>query len=242
MIITHFLTPLLGLALASLPAHGQQIVYDTIHNATVLTGSWSSGSKAVLTGDGFANPAAQSFKYPRTTGVSYSFSDDGFYEVARYRFNGNGSEPSCITGVIGWVHGTYELLPNGSIVLHPMGDGFQQVQDPCAAISNFIEPYNLTELYQKWRIFQDPQTLEYKLHLFQWDGAPVAPQFRVSDKPNMLPTRLLRNDTAGVKTKTTNGLTKQVLAVSRGERQMSLRWSAGGAVGAFFIAIASLVL
>jgi hypothetical protein len=50
IILKHFLTPLLVVALASLPAHGQQIVYDSIHNATVLTGTWSSGSKAVLTG------------------------------------------------------------------------------------------------------------------------------------------------------------------------------------------------
>jgi len=191
----HPLTTLLGLGLASISL-AQNIVYDPIHNATVIVGTWSSGSRAVRTGDGFANPANQSFTYPKTTGVSYSFSDDGFYEIARYRFNGNGSEPTCITGVIGWVHGTYSLLPNGSIVLKPLGDGYQQIQDPCAAVSNFIESYNYTELYRSWRIFQDPQTLDYKLHLFQFDGSPVAPQFLVSPTPNMLPKTLLRNVTA----------------------------------------------
>jgi len=76
----------------------------------------------------------------------------------------------------------------------PFGDGFQQIQDPCAAVSNFIETYNDTELYVNWRIFTDPVD-GYKLHLFQYDGAPVAPQFQVSTTPNMLPTQLLRNVT-----------------------------------------------
>ena len=106
-----------------------------------------------------------------------------------------GSHPTCITGVVVWVHGTYTLNPNGSITMKPFGDGFQQVQDPCAAVSNFIEPYNDIELYQYWRIFTDPVT-GYHLHLYQFDGSPLPPQFQVSTSPNMLPTQLLRNATA----------------------------------------------
>lgn len=137
-------------------------------------------------------------------------SGDNFYEIARYRFNGNGksklllsrscsqhppgSEPTCITGVINWVHGTYELQPNGSIILTPLGDGYQQIQDPCAAVSNFIETLNITEIITSWRIFSDP-TQGFKLHLFSFDGSPLNPQFQVSTTPNMLPTRLLRNVT-----------------------------------------------
>ena len=105
-----------------------------------------------------------------------------------------GTEPTCITGVIGWVHGTYTLNANGSITMAAFVDGYQQIQDPCAAQSNFIEPYTLTEYYKGWRIFQDP-TAGFKLHLFMWDGTPVAPMFQVSTTPNMLPTRLLRNIT-----------------------------------------------
>jgi hypothetical protein len=188
------LTSLLTVVLVSLARTtlAQNIVYDSIHNATVIYGTWSSGSKAVLTGAGFADPANQTFTYPKTTGISYSFSQDGFYEISRYRFNSNGSEPTCITGVIVWVHGTYTLNPNGSISMTPFGDGFQQVQDPCAAVSNFIQLYNQTEYYQSWRIFQDP-VQGYKLHMFAFDGSPLAPQFQVSTTPNMLPTTLLRN-------------------------------------------------
>lgn len=103
-----------------------------------------------------------------------------------------GSEPTCITGVIGWVHGSYTLNNNGSISMTPLGDGFQQIQDPCAAVSNFIEVYNYTEYYKGWRIFTDP-TQGFKLHLFQFDGSPVAPLFQISTTPNMLPTTVLRN-------------------------------------------------
>jgi len=193
MIFAHLLTLVLSLAPVVI---SQDIVYDSIHNATTIVGTWSSGSRNVVTGSGFANPTNRSFTYPKTTGISYSFSSDGFYEIARYRFNGNGSNPTCITGVLNWVHGQYTLQPNGSITMIPTAlDGFQQIQDPCAAYSNFVEAYNNTELYVQWRIFQDP-TQGYKLHLFQFDGSPLAPMFQVSTAPNMLPTAQIRNTTA----------------------------------------------
>lgn len=217
MILVH----LFALVLASTPALGQ-IVYDSIHNATSLVGTWSSGSKGVVTGSGFADPANKSFTYAKTTGVSYSFTGDGFYEIARYRFKGNASQPNCITGIINWSHGTYDLVSNGSIVMTPFGDGYQQIQDTCAAVSNFIEDYNYTELYQSWRIFTDP-TDGYKLHLFEFDGSPVAPQFQVSASPNMLPTRNLRNTTTSNSTITT----QSAIAMNTAAR----RWEAAGAGG-----------
>jgi hypothetical protein len=231
------LTPLIGLVLASLaPSVSSQIQYDAIHNATAITGTWSSGSKAVMTGAGFANPSNKSFTYPKVTGISYSFSADGFYEIARYRFNGNGSEPTCITGVIGWVHGTYLLNSNGSITLTPMGDGYQQIQDPCAAVSNFIEDYNLTEYYTQWRIFMDP-TAGPKLHMFSFDGSPLAPQFQLSTTPNMLPTQPLRNVTHPISGST-------VALVNTNSAADSRRWTAAmvGAVGMVVIGLASCVL
>jgi hypothetical protein len=41
-------------------------------NVSSLEGLWSSGSGAVLTGDGFANPMNRSFTYPDTAGVAVS--------------------------------------------------------------------------------------------------------------------------------------------------------------------------
>jgi len=234
------ITPCIWLVLASLAPSvlTQNIVYDSIHNATPIIGTWSSGSKSVVTGAGFANPANMSFNYPPVTGISYSFTDDGFYEIARYRFNGNGSEPTCITGVINWVHGTYELNSNGSITMTPLGDGYQQVQDPCAAVSNFVENLNITEFYTQWRIFTDP-TYGPKLHLFQYDGAPLAPQFQVSTTPNMLPTQPLRNVTPPM----TGSLAVSFLGVNNSAPD-ARRCTAAvlGAAGLVVLSVASIVV
>ncbi|KAG5642420.1 hypothetical protein DXG03_002822, partial [Asterophora parasitica] len=190
---------------------------------------------------GFANPANVSFTYPKTTGISYSFTGDGFYEIARYRFIGNGTLPTCITGAIGWVHGHYVLNNNGSITMTPLGDGYQQIQDPCAAVSNFIEDYNITETYKQWRIFRDPTT-GYKLHLFQFDGAPLAPMFQISTTPNMLPTEMLRNipadDSNGVKKPTRRSVQKRNDASSNQHLASGFMVSAGMAT----LGLASLLL
>ncbi|KLO07175.1 hypothetical protein SCHPADRAFT_837024 [Schizopora paradoxa] len=216
-------------------------------NVTPITGTWSSGSQRVLTGDGFANPANMTFNYPATTGISYSFTDDMFYEISRYRFNGNGSQPTCITGVLNWVHGTYQFLSNGSILMTPMGDGFQQIQDACAAQSNFVEFYNDTELYLTWNIVNDPSG-GFKLYLFQFDGTQLAPMGQVSSTPNMLPTQLLRNVTTSqftsqngfVSTGSSKKASSQVLSVSKAERVVSFSTAVAGVLGAAALAMTML--
>jgi len=190
------ITPLLGLVLAVLApfvdAQQEVYVFDRIHNVTSLGGSWSSGSMAVRTGPEMGNPANLTFNYPANTGIAYSFTDDGYYELTRYRFKGNGSQPTCIIGAITWAHGIYDLYTNNSLVLRPFGDGYQQIQDPCGGVSNFIEPYNITEFYT-FRIFEDP-TKGPKLHLYQqFDNFSFPPMFLLSKAPNMLPTKLLRD-------------------------------------------------
>jgi len=232
-------TPLLCLVTFLAPVvRSQTVGVDPVHNITSLTGTWSSGSRAVQTGPGFANPANLTFNYPRNTGISYSFTDDGYYEIARYRFNGNGSEPTCITGVINWVHGNYTLQSNGSMTMVAFEDGFQQIQDPCAAVSNFLEDYNLSELYSSWRIFQDP-TDGYKLHLFQFDGAPLPPMFQVSAVPNMLPTQLLRNVTKPVQG---NGVKQQRRSLEeRSNSSLEGRSRSMAAVASALLAVSSLI-
>ena len=147
----------------------------------------------------------------------------------------SGSSPNCITGVLNWHHGKHTLNANGSITLHPFGDGYQQIQDPCAAESNFIEGYNQTELYMSWQIFQDPDDGP-KLHLFEADGTPVAPLFQVYSTANMLPTELLRNVTVTI--------TDQSSALFASNSAQ--RWTPSGVVslvsGAFTVALASLLL
>lgn len=143
-----------------------------------------------------------------------------------------------------WVHGTYSVNDNGSLTMTPFGDGYQQIQNPCAAVSNFIENYNLTELYTMWQIFQDPTT-GYKLHLFQFDGSPLAPQFQVSTTPNMLPLQSLRNvtpavttDSDGVTSESKRGLFKR----SAAPRSLSIPGALAAATLIFGSALATLLL
>lgn len=123
-----------------------------------------------------------------------------------------GTDPHCITGVMNWHHGHYTLEDDGSMTLHPFSDGYQQIQDPCAAESNFIEDYSSNETYTNWRIFTDV-TAGPKLHMFAFDGSPLPPQFQISATPNMLPTRALRNVT------TAASLTSQNLLAKNGARR-----------------------
>jgi len=224
--------PLLALVLAATAATPAFAQLDGTEAAQQIIGTWSSGSQAVKTGSGFANPANESFIYPATTGISYSFNTEGYYEIARYRFVSNGTVPQCVTGVMNWVHGHYTIETNGSIVMVPLGDGYQQIQDPCAAQSDFIENYNDTELYIMYQIFLDSIT-GYKLHLFEWDGTPLAPQFQLSTSPNMLPTQLLRNVTPP-----TTIVAKRALALDSIEKRSTESngavrgWTVGGTMGA----------
>ena len=135
-----------------------------------------------------------------------------------------------------WHHGTFTFNANGSISLSPLKDGYQQVQDPCAAESNFIQEYDTPELYQHWQIFMDP-TDGPKLHMFDSGGAPVAPLFQVYSTANLLPQELLRNSTP-----TISDSTVAAFKASGGTQ----RWSPKGAViavaGAFAVGAASLLL
>ena len=111
-------------------------------------------------------------------------------------FQSSATRHKCITGLLNWHHGTYVVDDTvNSITLTPFGDGYQQIQNTCEAITNFIENYNMTEFYREYRMFQDP-TDGYKLHLFDEGGAPYAPMFFKSATPNMHPTQSLRNVSA----------------------------------------------
>jgi hypothetical protein len=120
----------------------------------------------------------------------YSDESTGWFEVLRYRMTGNGAY-----ALRSLPPGKFTLQPNGSISLYPLADGFQRIQQPCAANSDFTETYQDQELYQSWQIFTDPVDGP-KLHMFGFDGSPVSPQYQISTTPAMLPLQLLYNATA----------------------------------------------
>lgn len=74
----------------------------------------------------------------------------------------------------------------------PFGDGYQQVQDTCAAVSPVIDFFNTTELYLSWSTVQDV-TDGMLLNLQNFDGTMVPRLYLVSSEPNMLPTQSLTN-------------------------------------------------
>ncbi|KAF8992862.1 hypothetical protein BDZ89DRAFT_973210, partial [Hymenopellis radicata] len=157
--------------------------------------------------------------YPSTTGTAVSFSADGYYEYAQYSFVSNATDPTCITGYMLWSHGTYANAANGSMFFVPNGDGYQQVQKTCAAVSNFIENNNDTIVVDWWNIKEDVE-FGYVLTMQKFDGTYWAPFKQYSTTPNMLPTHKLRNVTLG--RMSPSGFALRRRAVARGS--WASRW------------------
>jgi len=169
----------------------QQAQQPLAANKADLVGTWVSGSQGVITGPGFVNPLNFSFNYPKVPGVSYSFTSDGFFEEAFYKFTVNASQPNCITGVLQWQHGKYTPNFNNTISMTPItSDGRQQVQDTCSPVSNIIQQFNATVFMSGWEIRTD-EILGKELLLYGFDGTPVQPLYPYANPPIMLPTETL---------------------------------------------------
>ncbi|KAK8853097.1 hypothetical protein IAR55_003798 [Kwoniella newhampshirensis] len=189
-------------ALLASPSVFAQGDLSAANNLTDLEGTWSS-NPAVSTGGDFCIPAEMKFNYPANTGISYSFTNDGFFEEAQYRYTANASNPSCITAFILWQHGTYTLNDNGSLTLHPFGpDGRIQVQDPCAATTNIITYYNQQTMFADWGIVVDTTSGNYQLNLNRFDGAKLPYMYLTAKPPNMMPTQILTGVNASGQTNT----------------------------------------
>lgn len=139
------------------------------------------------------------FNVPETTGISFSFTEDGYFEEARYQFNANGellelsslqtgvkeptlnqpglrsppgSNPHCIQAYLLWQHGNYTLESNGSLTTQPIkADGRIQVQDPCAETTTVMTYYYEPGMYQSWAILNDVNHQQYMLQLYDYDGS-----------------------------------------------------------------------
>jgi hypothetical protein len=226
--------PLLSLfAVSAVLAQDTGLVLTPDHNATSIEGTWSTGSGGVVTGPGSVNPINMSIVYPRVTGRSFSFTDSGFWEQFDYRMASNATRPDCITGVITWQHGQYQMLPNGSLYLVPFeGDGFQQVQGRCGAISNQINRYNQPILFLEWRIFPLISG-GYHLNLYEFDGTPVAPMNQLYKPPTMNPTQAIM---AALSSSASASATQ----TSKAKREIAARSSATKAATLMFGSVTAL--
>ncbi|KAF2452744.1 chaperone for protein-folding within the ER, fungal-domain-containing protein, partial [Lineolata rhizophorae] len=161
-----------------------------------LTGTWSTKSNKTLTGPGFYDPVNEEMFEPDHTGISYSFTDDGYFEEAYYRAIANPVNPACPSAIMQWQHGTFEKHANGSLTLTPIAvDGRQLLSEPCKYDEAIYTRYNVTELFEKYQVYVDPYHNVLRLDLYKFDGSPMHPMYLVYKPPKMLPTQTL-NPTA----------------------------------------------
>ncbi|KAI9054736.1 hypothetical protein LZ554_001887 [Drepanopeziza brunnea f. sp. 'monogermtubi'] len=199
-----------SLSLQSLLVAGACLASAASALNTKLVGTWSTKSAKVLTGPGFYNPIDDSFIEPKHTGISYSFTADGFYESAYYRAISNPRTPSCPKAIMQFQHGTVVEHANGSLSLTPFSvDGRQLQSAPCASNTSTYTRYNQSETLEKYQVYVDAYYKMTRLDLYHSDGSPMHPMYLAFNPPQMLPT-VTMNPTAtataaGTKAKRTLG-------------------------------------
>ncbi|CCD26633.1 Rot1p NDAI_0I00640 [Naumovozyma dairenensis CBS 421] len=162
-------------------------------DAQSLYGTWSSKSNQVFTGPGFYDPVDELLIEPSLPGISYSFTEDGWFEEATYQVSGNPKDPTCPMASLIYQHGKYEILSNGTLILHPIEvDGRQLFSDPCNddGISTYTR-YNQTETFHSFSVQIDSYHGVWSLQLYQFDQSPMQPLYLAYKPPMMLPTETL---------------------------------------------------
>ncbi|KIW05882.1 uncharacterized protein PV09_03078 [Verruconis gallopava] len=161
-------------------------------DASVLTGTWTTKSNSTITGSGFYDATQDRFIEPSHPGISYSFTNDGFYEEAYFRVVSNPTSPECTSAMLQFQHGTYQLLANGSLSLTPFAvDGRQLESAPCKSNKATYSRYNQSELFERFSQYTDPYHNIPRLDLYQFNGAPLPPMYLVYKPPQMVPTTTL---------------------------------------------------
>lgn len=190
-----------------------------------LVGTWTTKSRKVITGPGFYDPVNDKFTEPQLTGISYSFTADGHYEVAYYRAISNPANPNCAQGIMQWQHGSYTKNANGSLSLEPIAvDGRQLLSSPCEFQNSVFTRYHQPELIKSYRIETDSYNKMKRLNLFQYDGAPQNPMWIAYSPPQMLPTETL-NPTAATGTGSAKSTSKAKSKRSLDENSEPLKWN-----------------
>ncbi|KAK9474779.1 chaperone for protein-folding within the ER, fungal-domain-containing protein [Dipodascopsis tothii] len=165
-------------------------------NVTSLTGTWTTKSEKVITGPDFYDPISELLIEPDLPGISFSFTDDGFYEEAFYVVTADPADPGCPSAVLQFQHGTYTLPSNGSIVLMPFAvDGRQLLSKPCSDDDSAYSRYSQYEVYKEWEIVIDEYRGQYRLNMYKANGEEMNPMYLVYRPPMMLPTETM-NPTA----------------------------------------------
>ncbi|KAK5127795.1 hypothetical protein LTR85_004911 [Meristemomyces frigidus] len=189
---------------------------------TDIVGTWSTKSNQTLTGPGFYDPFSDRLIEPSRTGISYSFTSDGYYEEAYYRAVSNPQNPACPSGIMQWQHGSWVMASNGSLLLTPIDvDGRQLLSSPCEYDNAIYTRYNQSELFERYSAYTDPYHNIPRLDMYQFDGSPMNPMYLVYSPPQMLPTTTL-NPTSATATSTSASKAKRGLGEL--DNEVPLNW------------------
>lgn len=165
---------------------------QAVQDALLLVGTWTTKLNQVFTGPGFYDPVDELLIEPGLPGRSYSFTEDGHYELALYVVTPNPKDHSCPTAVLQWEHGTYNVS-DGSINLSAIEvDCRQLLSDPCndGGTSTYSRYVSNTS-FSYFDIYVDPYYGRYRLNMNDADGTPL-PALWLAYKPAlMLPTQTL---------------------------------------------------
>lgn len=162
-------------------------------SGATIVGTWTSKSNAVFTGPGFYDPVDELLIEPALTGISYSFTEDGFFEEALYQVTPNSQNHSCATAALIFQHGTYKVASSGKLTLTPFAvDGRQLLSEPCSdnGVSTYSR-YNQTEIFKGFSIYVDSYHGRYRLNLVESNGEYLRPLYLAYRPPQMLPTMTL---------------------------------------------------
>ncbi|CAI8501961.1 unnamed protein product [Pichia kudriavzevii] len=182
-----------------------------------VVGTWSSKSNTVFTGPEFYDPIDELLIEPALPGISYSFTEDGYWEEAIYQVSANPKNHSCATAILMFQHGTYEKTDNGSLVLTPFkDDGRQLLSQPCSddGISLYSRYYQ-PEKFKAYQVYVDPFHGKWRIDLIKSNGEYMQPLYQVYNPPQMLPTITL-NPTSGSKETEVSNKVKRELGLELG--------------------------
>ncbi|RMZ03040.1 hypothetical protein D0860_06964 [Hortaea werneckii] len=162
-----------------------------------IVGTWSTKSNKTTTGPDFYDPINEELIEPSRTGISYSFTADGWYEEAYYRAIPNPQNPKCPSAIMQWQHGNWVMNTTGGLQLTPIAvDGRQLMSSPCDYDDGVYTRYNQSETFERYSVYIDPYHNVLRLDLYQFDGSPMQPMYLRYQSPQMLPTSTLNPTSA----------------------------------------------
>lgn len=155
-----------------------------------LVGTWSSKSNTVFTGPGFYDPVDELLIEPDLPGISYSFTEDGYFEEAVYQITPNPQNITCPSAVLIYQHGRYTENANGSLTLEPFAvDGRQLLSQPCQDNgTSTYSRFSQVEAFRNYELSIDDFHGRYKLQLYEAYGRQFQPLYLAYRPPLMLPT------------------------------------------------------